>query len=340
MPLTPHAAVAPPRVRVASVPADHAYVRHLASRTIDDGVVRLPDPVVPGAPEGQWWPSPVLEPSWLQANADAFDLVHVHFGTEHLTPTQLTRTVEVLRTLHRPLVLTLHDLDHPHLSDQAAHLAALDVLVPAADALLTLTPGAATAVTDRWGRRPRVVPHPHVVPLERLRAGRPEHDGVVVGLQAKHRANNAPELVRGELAAAVGAVPGARLAPELDRRLTDDELWAHLEGLDVLVLAYRWATHSGFVEACADLGTVVVAPRTGWLAEQQDVVGYDLGAPGSLTAALRTALSRPRRPLDPARRAAQREEVAALHAEVYRDVVARHGDARPAGVPARRGRAA
>ena len=51
-------------------------------------------------------------------------------------------------------------------------------------------------------------------------------------------------------------------------RLSDEQLGGHLAGLDVLVLAYRWSTHSGFVEACADLGTTVLAPRTGHLAEQ------------------------------------------------------------------------
>lgn len=307
----------PPPARVVSVPADHAYVRHLAPAAGDPRVLRLPDPPVPGAPAGQWWPSPVLEPAWLRAHAATFDLVHVHFGVEHRTPGELQDFVTTLRALGRPLVVTVHDLQNPHLTDPGRHAAALDVLVPAAATVLTLTPGAAAEVRARWGREALVVPHPHVVPPSRLGQPRPPRDGVVVGLQAKPRANNAADDVRSELHAAVGALPGARLAPELATRLSDDALWDHLAGLDVLVLAYRWATHSGFVEACADLGTTVVAPRVGHLAEQQAVVGYDLGVPGSLTRALRAAADAARVPLPAADRLAQRSRIADVHAAVY-----------------------
>ena len=74
---------------------------------------------------------------------------------------------------------------------------------------------------------------------------------------------------------------------------SDDELWAYLPGLDVSVLPYRFGTHSGWLEACADLGTAVIAPSCGFYAEQQplfeyrhDEAGLDAG---SLTAAVRAA---------------------------------------------------
>ena len=38
---------------------------------------------------------------------------------------------------------------------------------------------------------------------------------------------------------------------------TDDELWDYLSSLDVSVLPYRFGTHSGWLEACYDLGTTV-----------------------------------------------------------------------------------
>ena len=306
-------------LRIASVPSDHPYVHHLAPVGGDDAVVRLPDPPVPGAPAGQWWPSPVLEPAWLREHAAELDVVHVHFGFEHRTVEQLRELVAVLRELHLPLVLTLHDLQNPHLSDQLAHAAALDVLVPAAAACLTLTPGAAAETARRWGVTATVVPHPHVVPLHRVGVPRRVHG--VVGLHAKARANNDPAAVRVELAGAV-AVLGARLAPELDRRLSDDALWDHLAGLDVLVLAYRRGTHSGFVEACHDLGTTVVAPRVGYLAEQHDVVPYDLDVPGSLTTALTWAYENPCTGADPVQRAAEQVALAVVHRELYRAVAA------------------
>lgn len=310
-------------LRVASVPSDHPYVHHLSPVDGPSSVVRLPDPPVPGAPAGQWWPPPVLDPAWLREHAAQVDVVHVHFGFEHRTTTELRRVVECLRELGLPLVLTVHDLQNPHLVDQRPHEAALDVLVPAAAAVITLTPGAATEVQRRWRRDAVVLPHPHVVPLDRLGSPRPPSDGFVVGLHAKRRASNDPDAVRTELAAAVAALPGARALADLDRRLSDDELWDHLAGLDVLVLAYRFGTHSGFVEACHDLGTTVVAPRVGHLAEQHPLLSYDLGTAGSLTAALQRAYDeRPCWRADPADRIAQRGTLAAAHEQLYRAVAA------------------
>ena len=56
--------------------------------------------------------------------------------------------------------------------------------------------------------------------------------------------------------------------------LPDDDLWRYLASLDVSVLPYRFGTHSGWLEACRDLGTTVVAPSCGYFAEQGPVLGY------------------------------------------------------------------
>jgi len=319
--------------RIVSVPCDHPYVRHLEAPTGPVRAHRLPDPPVPGAPAGQWWPSPVLDPSWVRAHADDVDLVHLHFGFEHRTAEQLSEWVAALRVHGRPLVLTVHDLTNPHLTDQAPHRAALDVLVPAAAQVLTLTPGAAAEIRERWGRPVTVVPHPHVVDLGRMVQPRPPSDGFVIGLHAKPRAGNDPEAVRGPLARAVADLPGVSLHPgPRPGRLSDADLWDHLSGLDALVLAYRWGTHSGFVEACHDLGTTVIAPRTGHLAQQAPVVSYDLDLPGSLEDAVARAVAQGAGPrADPAARAAQRVALADAHASAYAAALA---GARPAEVAA------
>lgn len=310
-------------LRVASVPSDHPYVHHLSPVADSGAVLRLPDPPVPGAPAGQWWPSPVLDPTWLRAHAAGIDVVHLHFGFEHHTAAELVDVVATLRALALPLVLTVHDLTNPHLTDQRPHLAALDVLVPAASEVVTLTSGAAGQIARHWGRRARVLPHPHVVPLSRLAGPRPASAGFTVGLHDKARANNDPDAVRGELASAIAMLPGARLVPSPTRRLSDDALWDHLAGLDVLVLAYRHGTHSGFVEACHDLGTTVVAPRIGYLSAQQPVLTYDLGEAGSLSRQLHWAYAeRPRWQATFALRYDQREKLAAAHEAIYREVAA------------------
>lgn len=318
-------------VRVASVPSSHVYVRHLALPTqvpdlspglVLDGpagaVFRLPDPPVAGAPAGQWWPSPVLTPAWLRAHADDFDVVHVHFGFEHLTTVEVQAFVDTLRRLERPLVLTVHDLANPHLSDQAPHLAALDVLVPAATTVLTLTEGAAREITRRWGVRPVVLPHPHVVPLERMARPRPAHAGFTVGLQDKQRAGTDPEGVRPMLTEALRELPGARFVPGPRRWVSDDELFDHLAGLDVLVLPYRHGTHSGMLEACHDLGTAVIVTDVGHHADQAPVQSFTLGDAPSLAAALyRTAGVRPAPRANAAQRTNQRTLLARAHQHIY-----------------------
>ena len=73
-----------PTVRVASVPADHAYVRHLAP--ISPGAA--PFITLPGsAPVGEsgpadtlWWPPAMLDSSWVDAHHSDFDVFHTHFG--------------------------------------------------------------------------------------------------------------------------------------------------------------------------------------------------------------------------------------------------------------------
>jgi hypothetical protein len=147
-------------VRIAAVPAQHPYVQ--AVRVPGDVV--LADPPVPGAPPTQWWPPQVLAPEWLRAHAAEYDVLHVHFGTESLSLDALAAALGTLRGLGRPLVHTVHDLEHPHLVDQAPHRAHLELLMAEAAELLTLTGGAATEIARRYGRRATVVPHPQMAP--------------------------------------------------------------------------------------------------------------------------------------------------------------------------------
>lgn len=345
------------RLRIASVPSGHVYVRHLSDPGRPDDVVRLPDPPVPGAPAGQWWPHPMLEARWVREHASAFDVLHVHFGYDHCTPPQLQALVTALREAGKPLVVTVHDLRNPHHHDPAPHAAALEVLVPSADAVLTLTAGAAAVIAGRWGREAVVVPHPHVVDLELLGRPRPVHRGFVVGLHAKSvRANADPVPVARVLASAVADLPGARLRidahddergravaaalPGVDVRVhaefSDEELWDYLSGLDLAVLPYRFGTHSGWLEACHDLGTPVAAPDCGFYAEQAPCLTFGHDEDGldaaSLVAAVREAhTTRPGWRVSPGDRAAQRRDIATKHSRMYRSVLSARSQ-QPAGL--------
>lgn len=365
-----HAALAPTRARpqardlvVASVPANHVYVRHLAPED-GSGPRRLPDPrPAKAATTQQWWPPVMLDSAWVEVHD--FDVFHVHFGFDARSPADLEALVTTLRRRGKPLVFTVHDLRNPHHLDRAAHDRHLDVLVPAADALITLTRGAADEIGARWGREAVVLPHPHVVPFDAMRSaaamrevrGRgPRPREFRVGLHVKSlRAGMHPHPLLPVLVDVVRELPGAVLQVnghkdvllpggarydaalaealqqhaeqgEIDLRihdfLDDDALWAYLASLDVSVLPYRFGTHSGWLEACRDLGTAVIAPTCGYFADQAPVLSYGhdeqhFDAAG-LAAAVRDAYAgHVAAPPSVEERRLQRARVAAEHARIY-----------------------
>ena len=73
---------------------------------------------------------------------------------------------------------------------------------------------------------------------------------------------------------------------------SDEELWEYLNAIDVSVLPYRFGTHSGWLEACFDLGTTVVAPSCGFYAEQRPCVIYRHDETGLDAASLAAPCSR------------------------------------------------
>ncbi|MEA9985869.1 hypothetical protein [Subtercola sp. RTI3] len=315
-------------VRVAAVPAGHSYVQNIVDREAAwpaDGVTVLADPVRASTPAGQWWPPVMLDPRWVAENAHRFDLMHVHFGTESFTVSELQAVLDALRTAQRPVVFTVHDLTNPQLIDQAPHLAQLDLLIGAADEVVTLTPGAAAEVRARWGREATVIAHPrmrgagHVVAAGagagsshlavgmHLRDLRPNIDAAravatLIGAAAMLRADGfgvdvtveinekvRDEKLREELRAMTAGVAGLVLSEH--PRLTDVELESALAATDIEVLPYGHGTHSGWLELCWDLGVSVAAPAVGFYGEQHTEPGavatFTPGSVGSLAAALR-----------------------------------------------------
>ncbi|QFG67405.1 glycosyltransferase [Ornithinimicrobium pratense] len=365
-------------LRVRQVPAAHAYVQHLlpAADVGSSPVVHLPDPPVPGAPTGQWWPHPALEADWVRRHAREQDVLHLHFGTEGRSTAQLAAWLRAVRAAGLPLVYTVHDIDHPHLVDQTRHREHLALLVEAADGLLTLTEGAAAVVERDFGRRPLVVPHPHVAPLDRIgRRVTTDPGPLRVGVHLKSlRTNLAPMPLLPALVEATAVLRATGTMVELEvrahpevldpavtrhdpavaswwrrlagapppgvdlvlaPRLGDEELWDYLAALDVSVLPYAWGTHSGWVEACRDLGTWALTPDIGHLAEQgagavliwnDQGMSQDLALPsrrltGELVGLLARAVDGPPQGCTRARREDQRSQIAALHAGVYAAVV-------------------
>lgn len=351
-------------ITVASVPSAHPYVAHIGVGTQSDAespsVRRLPDPLPADAEPGElrWWPPRWLDPDWLRSQASRFDVLHIHFGFDTLPPTTLDDVVGVLRDCGKPLVFTVHDLHNPHFVDRTIHDRQLDVLIPAADRVITLTEGAAREIARRWDVQASVVPHPHVAPLELIGRPRKRNDRFVIGVHAKNlRANLDPVAlltVVTDTAAAIDArvridlddevmsraddaaesVLRYHAHPNVDMRVhprfDDTELWEYLTHVDASILPYRFGTHSGWLEACYDVGTAVIAPDCGYYGDQKPCHTFGFGSdrfePDSLAAAVRSARDEWAGPGAAAAsrraRAQERVDVAAAHDAIYRSAVA------------------
>jgi hypothetical protein len=285
-----------PEITVVSIPSGHPYPQTVGSAK---GICVLPDPIREGAPASQWWPPVALDPAWIRANASAADLLHIHFGTESFSPVHLAESIAAAHDVGWPVVFTVHDLEHPQLTDQGPYRAQLDVLIPGADALLTLTAGAAREILRRWGRTALVVPHPAVV-TEGAHPRPATSTSTRIGMHLKDLRSNIDSVtmvtalceavdtltksghdvtaevrmhreVRDEVARkTIRAIlhKNDRVVLLEHQRLNDSELEVALARLDVAVLPYAHGTHSGWLELCWDLGTAIAAPRIGYYAQQ------------------------------------------------------------------------
>jgi beta-1,4-mannosyltransferase len=341
-------------LRVASVPSRHVYVRRITPAAVQ----------LVADPTGDDLRNPsLLSPEWVRGHASEFDLMHIHFGFEHYDPQQLADLAHELRAAGRPLVYTVHDLRNPNHAERELHDAGLAVLADHADELITLTEGAASEVERRFGRRPVVLEHPHVVPLERmaavdqervrdprrqrriglhLKSLRPNIAGLTMLQALRRTVSQVPELTlrvdvhrdvfeRGTMRhdpQVAAELHAALAAGDTDLHVhdyfADAELWDYLESLEAFVLPYRFGTHSGFLEACHDLGVAVIAPQCGYYAEQGADYEFRMEEDGTvddrslLDAVTSVARDGAPPPASVEAREKQRGHVQERHLEIYR----------------------
>jgi beta-1,4-mannosyltransferase len=305
-------------VRVLSYPPRHPYVDRLQATTAAELVHR--DETWPQLPRFH-------DPAWVRDHASDWDVAHLHFTWEQYPVERFAAVLQAHRDAGRPVVWTAHDLRNPHTDDPRDDAPYLALLAAHAEAILTLTPGAAKEVRRRFGRHARVAPHGPLVPLDEIdawrrrgravRTGRGDGPRRVLVLAKTLRANldlRTPCEVVAELASeGIPIELDVHLHDDADvevlrrevphhdldgvrwrrgGRLTDTELFARVAEADALLLPYRWGTHSGFLEVATDLGTPVVVSDVGYLDEQaacRVVRRGDDGRPdrGHLTDALR-----------------------------------------------------
>lgn len=323
-------------MKVLSIPAEHPYTQAVRPASVE----YLPDPDI----DGNWWPHPALSAEyWRDANwasvdpSQRPDVVHVHFGFEHFSPAEIRQFVGELPV---PLVVTVHDVENPHLAEpaaQAEHRERLQILLDASDAVLTLTECAAAEVRERFGVADAVVvPHPRIA--DPVAAEREPRAAVFVKslrsnvvADARFYREVAQEVPLDVYAHDVAATAGLRaqlsdvalhpnLALHVHEPMGDSELHAAIARATVCVLPYTRGTHSGWLEMCRDQGTNVAVPDIGCYAGQADtaaaVATYRAGDGASAGRAARELLRRGAVPLA-VDRDAQLAQVKRVHENIY-----------------------
>lgn len=331
---------------MASVPRRHAYTRHIGWP--GDGVTRI------ATPDATYRASDLVDADWVRTHRDDFDCMHTHFGFGDVSLDDMRAWLDALDDAGRPLVHTVHDLENPHHAGQDHHRRQLDLLIARADEVVTLTEEAADRVARCWGRRPVVLAHPHIIELDRIGQPRDVAGRLVVAVHLKdmRAALHGAELWE-PLAEVIAADDRFRLRidvypaaverdPDAGRRLaalgerldvqlelrpygTDDDFEDYVRSIDVAVLPYRWGTHSGWAEACLDVGTQVVAPLRTCVPDQHPRIHAADLASDHLHDELRRVLDRcwaqrHEPPVSREWRTAQRRELAAAHADIYERV--------------------
>lgn len=275
--------------QVLSYPPRHDYVDRLHARVAwlvhrDQPWPELPD---------------FYDHEWLRAHAARWDVAHFHFGWEQYPSQRLARVLATLNELQIPVVWTAHDLHNPHLTHRHSDEPHRRLLAAYADAVVTLTDGAADELHARFGRRAQVVAHGPLLSPSEIQRHRPARRTAPITPERPLRTMLLAKSLRANLQwraclEAVAGMPAAmpvRLdvhlhatAPErgeveraatdshvrltVRARLTRPGLLARLSQADVLVLPYAWGTHSGLLELATDLGLQVVATDVGHFGEQ------------------------------------------------------------------------
>src|SRR3954464_6276566 len=162
-----------PTISVATLPGRGLYARHLGHPEGVDAVYRT----TVGLPGSSTHRGAAFTATWLRANLDDVDVVHVQGVHPGQSPEDVAAAPGGGRAPGTPLVLTGYHLTDPTGGDPARYAAQLDALVPQADAVVTLTPSAAAEMQRRWGVQATVLPHPHVVDFVRMRQERSTRQG-------------------------------------------------------------------------------------------------------------------------------------------------------------------
>lgn len=274
-----------PSLRVVHLPFNVPYARKMKPPgvSIVNGTSNVPD-----LASIEWAADP--------ASSMAYDICHLHFF--ELTPAAVLRDC-VLRCKAngKPVLVTLHDIVPIHGCNPDEYREKIRVLATEADALVTLTSGAAREVQRNVASLPAIIELPLGYVVE------PSHEQwssvnacrspvrfaafgslrrnrrIDLLVQAFHRLPAGIDAVLRLLVRPIRTTTALdlddirryecpRVSVRIQSEISDEEVIEFVADSDVLVLPYEWVCHSGQLELAFDMAVGVVAPTSGHLQEQ------------------------------------------------------------------------
>lgn len=326
-------------IRVASVPDDSLYVRHISWK--GDGVKRI---------------AAEFDPIWIEDNRRDFDLFHLHSGYEDPSRERVLESIASLDRLGVPLVYTVHELKPSPVRELQT------LLLSAADMVISLSDELRARIFLDEGRNSRIVPHPHVVPLDGIENTSPRRrlPPFTIGVQLD---SLAPDVFAESVVEAVaervresacfrarvdvqrrddGIDPGA-LAPLLaglerrgqielhfHERFDDESLVECARRIDIAIAPSASGPHARWLEAFRDLGSAVVVPTVGSHTDPRGSFSFRLHPTGvpdrndlrnALEAAEGALTAGEIHPLAAEKRRRQRRLIAERHRWIYREAI-------------------
>ena len=290
-------------VRVLHLPARTSYARKIDSRDIlmVNGKTTASGLDVPIDASFDWVDA--------QKSLDFFDVLHIH-SVEFAPAALVERVLEKCARQHRRVIFTIHDVIPMFHDPENTYPEKLKLVCTAAHSIVTLTHCAARALRERspWLQREKrltVVPHGYVVVPEHEAWGRggssngrveyamygafrPNRDCYVsvvnwyYGLQAENarlnilcRAFNEVDLKDEKLDLRhlldFAHQRSDRIRLEVHAFPSDEQVIQFLAECDILLMPYRWGTHSSQIEIAFDLNLLPIISDVGYYEEQWQV---------------------------------------------------------------------
>ena len=275
-------------MRILHVPARTPYARRLVGNEITIVNGQTNDAPIPRDASLQWL---------IRTNDfSSFDVLHLH-SIELVDLKTLKNALKQCKTYRKGVVFTAHDVSPMFSDDQKEYGKALKVILNAGALITTLTPSAANYISEKYripAEKIVVIPHGNVLPLDDPRWSKQSgaqdslrkifsiHGGFrPLGMKNKNAelrmlTRGISEIEFNANADARETIRVVRSSDNVDLRLipfpSDNEIADFVQNSDIVLMPYKWGTHSGQLELAFDLGLPTVITDVGFYRDQYSMV--------------------------------------------------------------------